>query len=86
MKFKIGDKIKVINIDKKWAYWMKEMDNCIGKSYTVVGSYTFYPDETCPTILIDGHYNGIDGCEEYAFPEHCLKLIDPQLLFDFMYE
>ena len=92
MKFKVGDRVKVIHTYPDWAYWMSEMSTCIGKTYTIVGEWESNRG-TYPTIVIEGYYRGLGGSNrvesEYTIHEQCLELaIKPgeQLLFDFMEE
>ena len=90
MKFKIGDRVRVTHTYRDWIFWMKEMNTCIGNTYTIVGEWESMRG-TFPTIVIEGYNNGISGRMrvkgEYAIHQQCLELaIKPgeQLLFSFM--
>ena len=92
MKFKVGDRVRVIREDIFWSYWMLEMSSLVGEVHTIVGECRL-ADKACPTLVVPGYNSGIiSGMRErgeYGFPEHCLELaIQPgeQLLFAFMKE
>ena len=86
MKFKVGDRVKVIREDIFWSYWVSEMGTIVGEVHTIVGE-CILADKACPTLIVPGFKLGVGPGGEYSFPEHCLELaIKPgeQLEFDFM--
>lgn len=86
MKYKVGDKVKVVTIDNTWPYWMPNMNHIEGNDYIIVGTYRFSDGITHPTIIIEDGGTGLNGENEYGIPEHCLELVEKQLMFDFMYD
>jgi hypothetical protein len=92
MKFKIGDRVKVIRTYKNWNFYCHEMDILIGRVVTIVGEWES-SQGTFPTVVIKGYDRGIHGLNrvngEYGINEACLELaIQPgeQLVFPFMKE
>ena len=86
MRFKIGDRVKVVKDDISWSYWVFDMSSMVGKTYTIIDFFTFSDGNTHPVVEFSGHYRGIDGLDHYAIPEDCLKHVERQMQFAFMLE
>ena len=87
MKYKPGDKVRVVIKDSGWIYWCPIMNTTIGKTYIIHGEYEL-GGRIHPTIIIPGGDNDLSRkLEEYSIPEHCLEKVylpGEQLLFAFM--
>lgn len=88
MKYKKGDRVRVIKANRTWVYWTSEMDYLVGKECIIYDEYTLGGTKV-PTIFIKGGRRGVNGGEEHGFPENCLELAfkpGEQLEFAFMKE
>jgi hypothetical protein len=74
MKFKAGDKVRIVG-HKDWCMWNESWLQYIGKEGIVKSSPR--PSNNIYVSFSDG----IKG-----FMPRSLELLDPQMMFDFMYE
>ena len=85
MKFKVGDKVKVIKKVEDWKMcsWNNiYMDGTIGRVYKIILVREDIGDYKLET-KIEGK-----RCDDYNFyyPQESLQSVNEQLLFKFMYE
>ncbi len=88
MKYKKGDRVRVIKANHLWSYWTPDMDKLVGKVCIIYDEYTLGRTKVS-TIFIKGGRYGVRGGEEHGFPDNCLELeFKPgeQLEFAFMTE
>lgn len=86
MTFKAGQKIRVIRKateqeenDYKCTWISPEMDNAIGK----IGIVKLVVHLNNVVIDFENNTNGISM---WTYPNPCVKLLEGQLMFDFMYD
>lgn len=72
-RYKIGDKVRVINYKNEWSYWVPDMNYFVGKVGEVIDyEYLFDGIFAIVNFSVSSHPS------RYFFPDEVLELVDDQ--------